>query len=141
MTIGAATAGAAVHLGLAEDAIYARGVRFSTLDWIAAATVILGAIELTRRAAGLIIPILIVLALSYVVSWGAWIGGVFSFPGLSWETMFFRSIYGDDALFGGDTLGESRGEIPAGCLLWDFDACERQNRGVEANFRMDDHGI
>ena len=100
MAIGAATAGAAVHLGLAEDAIYARGVRFSTLDWIAAATVILGAIELTRRAAGLIIPILIVLALSYVVSWGAWIGGVFSFPGLSWETMFFRSIYGDDALFG-----------------------------------------
>ena len=99
-TIGIVTAAAAVHLGLAEDAIYARGVRFSTLDWIAAAVAILGAIELTRRAAGLIIPILIVLALSYVVSWGSWIGGVFAFPGLSWETMFFRSIYGDDALFG-----------------------------------------
>ncbi|MCB1803796.1 MAG: hypothetical protein KDJ99_01170, partial [Candidatus Competibacteraceae bacterium] len=63
----------------------------------ACCTVILGAIELTRRSAGLVIPVLIVLSLSYVVAWGAWIGGVFSFPGLSWETMLFRSIYGDDA--------------------------------------------
>ncbi len=98
--IGILTAAAAIYLALAEDAIYDRGVRFSILDWIAACTVILGAIELTRRSAGLIIPILIVLALSYVVIWGSWIGGVFSFKGLSWETTLFRSIYGDDALFG-----------------------------------------
>ena len=100
LVIGLAAASASIYLALAENAIYDRGVRLSTLDWIAAATVIVCAIELTRRAAGLVIPILIVAALSYVVAWGSWIGGVFSFPGLSWETMFFRSIYGDDALFG-----------------------------------------
>lgn len=98
--IGLVTAMAAVYLAFAEDMIYDRGVRFIWLDWVATSVVILGAIELTRRSAGWIIPILIILSLSYVVTWGAWIGGVFSFPGLSWETMLFRSMYGDDALFG-----------------------------------------
>jgi len=98
--IGIITAAAAIYLAFAENGIYDRGVRFSTLDWIAAGAVIIGAIELTRRSAGIIIPILIVLAISYIVAWGAWIGGMFSFPGLSWETTLFRSIYGDDALFG-----------------------------------------
>ena len=97
---GVLAALAAAHLALAEDAIYERGVRLSPLDWAAACMVIVAAIELTRRSAGLVIPILIVLALSYVVWWGSLIGGVFSFPGLSWETTLFRSIYGDDALFG-----------------------------------------
>jgi TRAP transporter 4TM/12TM fusion protein len=100
IAIGVTAASAAIYLSLAENAIYERGVRLSTLDWVASAAVILCAIELTRRSAGIIIPILIILSLSYVVAWGSWIGGVFSFPGLSWETMFFRSIYGDDALFG-----------------------------------------
>jgi TRAP transporter 4TM/12TM fusion protein len=49
---------------------------------------------------GLIIPILIVLALTYVGFWGALIDGVFAFRGLSWETVLFRSIYGDDGMFG-----------------------------------------
>ena len=100
VAIGIIAASAAIYLSLAENAIYERGVRLSTLDWIAASAVIICAIELTRRSAGLVIPILIVLSLSYVVAWGSWIGGVFSFSGLSWETTFFRSIYGDDALFG-----------------------------------------
>ena len=100
ISIGIIAAASAIYLSLAENAIYERGVRLSTLDWIAATAVILCAIELTRRSAGVIIPILILLSLSYVVVWGSWIGGVFSFPGLSWETMYFRSIYGDDALFG-----------------------------------------
>lgn len=98
--IGLITASAAIYLAFAENGIYDRGVRLSTLDWIAACAVIIGAIELTRRSAGFIIPILIIVSITYVVVWGAWIGGMFSFPGLSWETTLFRSIYGDDALFG-----------------------------------------
>ncbi|WP_424931652.1 TRAP transporter permease [Amaricoccus macauensis] len=98
--IGIAVAAAAIHLALAEDAIYERGVRLSPLDWTACAVVLLGAMELSRRAAGIVIPILIFLSLSYVVLWGQWVGGVFHFAGLSWETLFFRSVYGDDALFG-----------------------------------------
>ncbi|MEN3793764.1 TRAP transporter fused permease subunit [Fulvimarina sp. MAC3] len=100
ISLGIAVAAACLHLALSVDAIYARGVRLLPVDWIAAVIAILGAIELTRRAAGIVIPILIILAISYVTIWGSWISGVFAFPGLSWETTLFRSIYGDDALFG-----------------------------------------
>jgi TRAP transporter 4TM/12TM fusion protein len=100
LTLGVVVAGSAVWLTLAENAIYDRGVKFATPDWIAAIICIVGAIELTRRVAGWIIPMLIVVSLSYVVFWGKFIGGVFSFPGLSLETVAFRSIYGDDAMFG-----------------------------------------
>ena len=98
--IGLTVAVAAVWLAQAENAIYDRGVKFSTPDWIAAAICIMGAIELTRRVAGVIIPGLIIIALSYIVFWGQFVGGIFSFPGLSLETVAFRSIYGDDAMFG-----------------------------------------
>ena len=74
IAIGVVAASAAIYLSLAENAIYERGVRLSTLDWVASAAVILCAIELTRRSAGIIIPILIILSLSYVVAWGSWIG-------------------------------------------------------------------
>lgn len=98
--LGIAVAVSAVWLAQAENAIYDRGVKFSTADWIAATIAIIGAIELTRRVAGIIIPMLIILSLSYVAYWGKFVGGVFSFPGLSAETVAFRSIYGDDAVFG-----------------------------------------
>ncbi len=100
LAIGALVAAAAIYLSQAEDGIYDRGTRLAALDWAAITVVILGAIEFTRRTTGLIIPILIVLSLTYVTVWGSWIGGVFSFAGLSWETTYFRSVYGDDALFG-----------------------------------------
>ncbi len=97
---GVLVATATLYLILAEDAIYDRGVRMIASDWIAAAIAIVGAIEFTRRTTGWIIPVLILLALSYVSWWGAWVPGVFRFAGLSLETVVFRSIYGDDALFG-----------------------------------------
>ncbi len=100
LCFGLIVATAAVWLTFAENAIYARGVKFATPDWIAAVICILGAIELTRRLAGWIIPSLIIIALSYVAFWGKYVGGVFAFPGLSLETVAFRSIYGDDAMFG-----------------------------------------
>ncbi len=100
VVIGLLVAGAAIYLIFAQDAIFARGVRLSTADWIASAIVVLGAIELTRRTTGWIIPALIMLSLSYIVWWGAHINGIFHFPGLSLETVMFRSVYGDDALFG-----------------------------------------
>ena len=97
---GALVAAAAIYLPAAETPIYDRGVNLILLDWIAIALCVVGGIELTRRMTGWIIPILIVLALTYVGFWGSLIGGVFSFPGLSWETIAFRSIFGDDAMFG-----------------------------------------
>lgn len=91
---------AAVYLAWAEDGIYARGVRLSILDWCAGVVVIVGAIEYARRVSGWIIPCLIVVALAYVAFLGQYVPGIFRFGGLSLESVMFRSIYGDDALFG-----------------------------------------
>ena len=92
--------GGALYLIPAEDWIYDRGVELNALDWAIGILVIVGAIEFTRRATGWIIPALIVIALSYITWWGDLISGVFRFGGLSLETTLFRSLYGDDALFG-----------------------------------------
>jgi len=92
--------GATVWIVAAEDAIYERGVNMTTWEMGLAVVTIIAAIELTRRTTGLVIPSLIVIALTYVVGWGAWLDNVFKFAGLSTETLLFRSIYGDDALFG-----------------------------------------
>ncbi len=100
LAFGAMVAASAIYLSLAENAIYARGVKFSLLDWVATVICIIGAIDLTRRLTGWIIPILIILSLSYVGFWGQFVTGIFSFPGLSWESVAFRSIFGDDAMFG-----------------------------------------
>ncbi len=100
LAFGLCVAAAALHLAAAETAIYARGVRLAPLDWVAGATVILGAAEFSRRAAGPVIPVLILLSLAYVLGLGRHMPGVLSFPGLGPETVLFRAVYGDDALFG-----------------------------------------
>jgi TRAP transporter 4TM/12TM fusion protein len=100
LAFGLVVAAAAVWVGQAENAIYDRGVRLTALDWTAGIVVVLGALEFTRRAAGLVIPIMIVLALGYVAWWGKLVPGVLNFPGLSPETVMFRTLYGDDAMFG-----------------------------------------
>lgn len=87
-----------------EDQIYQRQSAqqslFGALDWLFACIMLLGTLELTRRTTGWIIPILIVLSVSYISWLGVRLPGVFRFAGLSSETVLFRSIYGDDALFG-----------------------------------------
>jgi TRAP transporter 4TM/12TM fusion protein len=98
--IGLTAAASAIYLISMEDAIYARGVHLSTMEWIAGILLILSALEFTRRTTGWIIPVLIVLALTYVGWWGSLLDGVFKFSGLTSETILFRSVYGDDGLFG-----------------------------------------
>ncbi|UJF24325.1 TRAP transporter permease [Suttonella sp. R2A3] len=94
---------AAWFMGI-EDQVYVRQsaqeAMFSTLDWVFAVILLLGTLELTRRTTGWVIPILIVLSVSYISWLGELLPGVFRFAGLSPETVLFRSIYGDDALFG-----------------------------------------
>ena len=100
LLLGMVFLGATLWIVGAEDAIYARGVHMSDWEKGLAVVTIVAAIELTRRTTGPVIPVLIVLALTYVVGWGGWLDNVFKFAGLSLETLLFRSIYGDDALFG-----------------------------------------
>lgn len=90
----------AFYLIFAEDALYERGVRLTGTDWFFAITAVLLAIELTRRTTGWVIPILIILSLSYVAVWGPQIGGMFTFPGLSWETVLYRAYFSSDGMFG-----------------------------------------
>ncbi len=98
--LGLLAASSALYLIAMEDAIYARGVRLAPAEWGAGIILILCTLEFTRRVAGWFIPVLIITALSYVAWWGKHISGVFKFAGLSLETILFRSVYGDDALFG-----------------------------------------
>jgi TRAP transporter 4TM/12TM fusion protein len=98
--IGAIAATSAIYLISMEDAIYARGVHLSSAEWIAGILLLLSALEFTRRTTGWIIPVLIILALTYVGWWGSLLDGVFKFSGLSSETILFRSVYGDDGIFG-----------------------------------------
>ena len=95
-----ALAGVTLYIVFFEDALYARGVTFDTGDWIASTVAILLALELIRRTSGWFIPTLIIVALTYVVLWGQWIGGTFSFPGLSVETLLYRSYFSTDGMFG-----------------------------------------
>ena len=92
--------GACIALIVLEEALYERGLRFSAADWAACLVVVALSIELTRRTAGWLIPALIVVLLTYAVWWGARISGVFSFPGLSLETMLFRSVFTSEGMFG-----------------------------------------
>lgn len=90
----------AIYLIAAETSLYDRGVRFVATDWVFSIAAIALAIELVRRTAGWIIPILILLALGYVAWWGRYLDGVFHFPGLSLETVLYRSYFGSDGMFG-----------------------------------------
>ncbi|MCP4127882.1 MAG: TRAP transporter permease, partial [Gammaproteobacteria bacterium] len=78
-----AVCGGAIYLIFAQDMIYDRGAKLVAADWVVGILVIIGAIEFTRRATGWIIPVLIVIALSYITWWGDLIPGVFRFGGLS----------------------------------------------------------
>ncbi|MEC7582251.1 MAG: TRAP transporter fused permease subunit, partial [Pseudomonadota bacterium] len=58
------------------------------------------AIEFTRRTTGWFMPILITLSLSYILFLGRYISGVFAFPGLSLETVMYRSYFTSEGMFG-----------------------------------------
>ncbi|SBS31253.1 Sialic acid TRAP transporter permease protein SiaT [Marinomonas spartinae] len=92
--------GMVLYIVFFEDALYARGVTFDTGDWIVSSISILMVLELIRRTSGWFIPLLILVALTYVVWWGKWLGGPFSFPGLSVETLLYRSFFSADGMFG-----------------------------------------
>ncbi|MGB0664252.1 MAG: TRAP transporter permease [Pontibacterium sp.] len=100
VAIGLVAVASVVYLILAEDALYARGVSFVTSDWVFAFLAIAVALEMTRRTTGWFIPCLIVFSLTYVFWWGQYVGGIFQFPGLSLETVLYRSYFSSEGMFG-----------------------------------------
>jgi TRAP transporter 4TM/12TM fusion protein len=90
----------AVYLIAFEDALYARESEFILSDYIFAAMAVLLAIEFARRTSGWFMPSLITISLCYVLFLGRYVPGVFAFPGLSLETVLYRSYWSGDGMFG-----------------------------------------
>lgn len=90
----------AAYIMLFEDALYAREAEFIWSDYLVTGTAVLLAAEFTRRTTGWFMPILIAVSLSYVLFMGRYINGVFSFPGLSLETVLYRTYFGEEGMFG-----------------------------------------
>ena len=90
----------AAYLILFEDALYERESNFILSDYVFAASSVLLAIEFTRRTTGWFMPALITLSLSYILFLGRYVPGVFAFPGLSLETVLYRSYFSADGMFG-----------------------------------------
>ena len=88
------------YLILFENALYARETEFIMSDYIFALLAVGLAIEFTRRTTGWFMPVLILISLSYILFLGRYISGVFSFPGLSLETVLYRSFFTSEGMFG-----------------------------------------
>ena len=88
------------YLILFEDALYARESEFIATDYLVSGVAVLLAIELTRRTTGWFTPILILVALAYILFLGRYIPGLFAFPGLSVETVLYRSYFSSEGMFG-----------------------------------------
>ncbi|UDL06805.1 TRAP transporter permease [Marinobacter sp. CA1] len=100
LLFGVAAVACAVYVILFEDQLYQRGVNFDTGDWIVSITAVVLVLEFARRTVGWFIPALCVVALTYVAWWGQYVEGIFSFPGLTWETVLFRSYIGGEGMLG-----------------------------------------
>ncbi len=104
---GLAVAAAAVWVAYAESGLYERslavtgqGWQFTFVDWAAGLLLIFACIDLSRRVAGWVIPILIVLALSYILFLGTMLPGVFRAASLPVDDVLFRTLYNDEGMFG-----------------------------------------
>ena len=104
---GLAVAAAALWIASAENGVYERTLavtgqswQFTFVDWAASLLLIFAAIDLSRRVSGWVIPILIVLSLSYILFLGGHLPGVFRAASLPLDDVMFRSMYNDEGMFG-----------------------------------------
>ncbi|MEE9334699.1 MAG: TRAP transporter fused permease subunit [Granulosicoccaceae bacterium] len=104
---GLLIAASSLWIAFAENGVYERTLaqtglpwQFTPIDWIAGTIVIVGVIELTRRLTGWIIPILIILAMGYILYFGKLLPGAFRAASLPLDDVLFRSLYNDEGMFG-----------------------------------------
>jgi TRAP transporter 4TM/12TM fusion protein len=104
---GLVVAASALWVAYGEAGLYERslavtgqGWQFLWVDWAAGLIVIFACIDLSRRVAGWVIPILIVLALSYILFLGTMLPGVFRAASLPLDDVLFRTLYNDEGVFG-----------------------------------------
>ncbi|MEM8596095.1 MAG: TRAP transporter large permease subunit, partial [Pseudomonadota bacterium] len=104
---GVIVAAASLWVAWAENDVYDRtlavtgqGWQLTIVDWAAGLILIFACIDLARRVSGWVIPILVVLALSYILFLGTWMPGVFRSASLPLDDVMFRTLYNDEGLFG-----------------------------------------
>ena len=104
---GLLVAGAALWIAWAESGLYERslavtglGWQFTFIDWAAGLLLIFASIDLSRRVSGWVIPILIILSLSYILFLGTMLPGVFRSASLPLNDVLFRTLYNDEGMFG-----------------------------------------
>ena len=107
VVFGLLIAASSLWVAHAENGVYARTLaktgqswQFTPIDWIAGFIVIIGAIEITRRLTGWIIPILVILSISYILFLGERLPGAFRAASLPLDDVLFRSLYNDEGMFG-----------------------------------------
>ena len=88
------------YLVLFEDALHARNEVPTQLDLVFAGIAILLMVEITRRSAGYIIPLLSAIFLGYALWFGRLMGGLWNFPGVTIERMLYRMYFAPDGIFG-----------------------------------------
>lgn len=90
-----------IYMVLFEESLYdvANG-QMRTSDVIVVCLTIALAIEMVRRATGYIIPIMILLCISYVLFLGQYFEGIFAFAGMDYERFLYRMFYTSEGLFG-----------------------------------------
>ncbi len=94
---------ASLYLVFFENALHARNEVPILSDLIFAALAIVLVLELTRRAAGWLIPTLSILALAYGLFLGRMVSGSFYFRGVTLSRMLYRMYFAPDGLFGSIT--------------------------------------
>ncbi len=100
IALAAAAVASSGYLILFESALYERETDFVAADYAFSLLAVGLAVEFARRSAGWFMPCLILASLSYILFLGRYIGGVFSFPGLSLETVLYRSYFTGEGMFG-----------------------------------------
>ncbi|MDX1808915.1 MAG: TRAP transporter fused permease subunit [Sulfurospirillaceae bacterium] len=95
------TSSVVVYMMLHEQSLYT--VAHSNMrpfDLIYAALTILLAIEILRRTTGYIIPVMILIAIGYILYFGKFLTGVFAFEGMTIERFLYRMYYTGEGPFG-----------------------------------------
>lgn len=107
LAYGLIVAAAALWVAGAENALYARslavtglGWQFTATDWIAGGILVFACIDLSRRVAGWVIPILVVIAVCYILFLGSYLPGIFRAASLPLDDVLFRTLYNDEGVFG-----------------------------------------
>ena len=107
LVYGLVAAWAACWVAASESRIYedtlaltGQAWQFNVFDWTAGLVLVVAVIDFSRRVSGWVIPVLIILALSYILILGEYLPGVFRAANLPLDDVLFRTIYNDEGLFG-----------------------------------------